>query len=362
MKRYRIKNSLLVTLLVAVAISFFVSIVVMTIISQIILHYFNIKYLTIDEIGVTTYNFIVFLIFTFVILSFIVTFLAIIRKKIMYIKRITESINDIANGNLGLTIEMKGNDELSRLAENINSMSKELASKFEYERQLEMAKNELITNVSHDLRSPLTSIIGYLDLLKKGQYSDGNQLKEYLETSYSKSKRLESLINELFEYTRLSSPDVKLDFNEVDLAGLLEQLIGEYVPMFEKEKLTIVKSIPDEEIPIKMDVEKLVRVYENLFVNAIKYSLKPSEVHVDLDIHDTMAVLKVSNRVEAPPIDDINTLFERFYIGDKARKNNQGTGLGLAISKRIVELHGGTIRAEYKEGWITFIVEQPKKQ
>ncbi|WML29338.1 HAMP domain-containing sensor histidine kinase [Neobacillus sp. OS1-32] len=362
MKRYRIKNSLLVTLLVAVAISFFVSIVVMTIISQIILHYYNIKYLTIDEIGVTTYNFIVFLIFTFVILSFIVTFLAMIRKKIMYIKRITESINDIANGNLGLTIEMKGNDELSRLAENVNSMSKELASKFEYERQLEMAKNELITNVSHDLRSPLTSIIGYLDLLRKGKYSDQSQLIEYLDTSYSKSKRLEALINELFEYTRLTSPDVQLDFNEVDLVGLLVQLIGEYVPIFDKEKLTVVKEIPNEEISVIMDVEKMVRVYENLLANAIKYSLKPSEIHIKLEKQGSMAILKASNQVESPPVDDINKLFDRFFIGDKARRNNQGTGLGLAISKRIVELHGGNIRAEYKEGWITFRVEQPIKQ
>lgn len=360
MKANRFKNKLSVKLLIAIAISFFVSFVIMTLISQLFLHLYRINYLT--DFGVAKYNLVMFFLFSAVILSFIVIFLFLVRNKIIYLKMITECVHEIANGKLGLTIEKKGSDELSQLAQNINSMSKELANKFEYERQLEMTKNELITNVSHDLRSPLTSIIGYLDLLKKGQYSDENQLKEYLETSYSKSKRLESLINKLFEYTRLSSPDVKLDFNEVDLVGLLEQLIGEYVPMFEKEKLTIVKSIPDEEIPIMMDVEKFVRVYENLLVNALKYSLKPSEVHVDLDIHGSVVVLKVSNRVETPPIDHINKLFERFYIGDKARKNNQGTGLGLAISKRIVELHGGVIQAEYKEDWISFIIEQPRKQ
>ena len=195
-------------------------------------------------------------------------------------------MNGIANGKLGLTIEMKGNDELSRLAENVNSMSTELANKFEYERQLEMAKNELITNISHDLRSPLTSIIGYLDLLRKGKYSNQNQLIEYLDTSYSKSKKLESLINELFEYTRLSSPDVKLNMNEADLAGLLEQLIGEYVPIFEKEKLTVVKAIPEDTILAAIDVEKMVRVYENLFMNAIKYSVKPSKLSIILDVRD----------------------------------------------------------------------------
>ena len=106
----------------------------------------------------------------------------------------------------------------------------------------------------------------------------------------------------------------------------------------------------------------MVRVYENLLANAIKYSLKPSEIHIELEKQGSMAILKASNQVESPPVDDINKLFDRFFIGDKARRNNQGTGLGLAISKRIVELHGGNIRAEYKEGWITFIVEQPIKQ
>ncbi len=354
-----IKISLLVKLLVAVAVSFFVSTVVMIILSQIILHVYNLQYLTIEDIGATTYNLIVFLIFTFVIFSFIVTFLALIRKKIIYIKRITESINEIANGKLGMTIEMEGNDELSKLAEDVNSMSKELSSKFEYERQLEIAKNELITNISHDLRSPLTSIIGYLDLLRKGNYSGQGQLKEYHDTTYLKSKRLEALINELFEYTRLTSPDVKLDINDVDMTGLLEQLIGEYVPIFEKEDLTVIKEIPEDEVLTAMDIEKMVRVYDNLFMNAIKYSSKPSIVKATLDIQSNYAEFRLSNQTERPEVQDVNQLFERFLVGEKARSQSEGTGLGLAISKRIVELHVGHIRAEYKDGWLTIIIRLP---
>lgn len=359
MRIKRIKISLLVKLLVAVAVSFIVSTVVMIIISQIILHLYNLQYLTIEDIGATTYNFIVFLIFTFVIFSFIVTFLALIRNKIIYIKRITESINEIANGKLGMTIELQGNDELSKLAEDVNSMSKELSSKFEYERQLEIAKNELITNISHDLRSPLTSIIGYLDLLRKGHYSSQDQLKEYHDTTYSKSKRLEALINELFEYTRLTSPDVKLDINDVDMTGLLEQLIGEYVPIFEKENLTVIKEIPKEEVLTSMDIEKMVRVYDNLFMNAIKYSAKPSIVKATLDIQSDYAEFRLSNQTERPEVRDINQLFERFLVGDKARSEHEGTGLGLAISKRIVELHRGHIQAEYMDGWLTIIIKLP---
>ncbi|CEG27085.1 sensor histidine kinase [Bacillus sp. B-jedd] len=352
MRSHKFKNTLIFKLLIAIAVSFLVSMAVLVSFSWLIILFFNIHY--VSELSIVTYNIIELTLFSF---SFLVTFYLMIRKKLLYLKMITDSVNDIAAGKLGLTIELAGKDELSQLAQNINGMSKELANKFDYERQLEMAKNELITNVSHDLRSPLTSIIGYLDLLRKGNYSDQKQLNDYLDTSYLKSKRLESLINELFEYTRLSSPDVKLDYSEVGMTGLLEQLIGEYIPIFEREKLTIVKALPNEEIHIAMDVEKMVRVYENLFMNAIKYSLKPSDIHISLDRLDSLVILKISNQVENPPLEDLNKLFERFFVGDKARKNNQGTGLGLAISKRIVELHGGTIQGEYKEGWLTFMVE-----
>ncbi|GIN57338.1 hypothetical protein J8TS2_16570 [Lederbergia ruris] len=277
----------------------------------------------------------------------------------MYLKLISESVNHIANGKLGMTIGIEGKDELTQLAQNINYMSKELENKFEYERRIENEKNELITNVSHDLRTPLTSIIGYLDLLKKGQYDNKLQYQECLEIIYSKSQRLKYLIDELFEYTRLSSPDVKLKLSEVDLAGLLEQIVGEYIPIFEKEQLSVQKSIREEYIPVLMDVEKMVRVYENLFMNAIKFSLKPSELHIKLEAKRNKAILKVSNKTEKPPVNDVNKLFERFFRGDKARRNNHGTGLGLAISKRIVELHDGIICAEYKEGWMNFILEYP---
>uniref|UniRef100_UPI00389AD06B sensor histidine kinase n=1 Tax=Bacillus mycoides TaxID=1405 RepID=UPI00389AD06B len=307
------------------------------------------------------FNLALLFLFAFAIFNFIIIFLILVRKKIVYLKLISDNVNDIANGKLGLTIGIKGKDELTQLAQNINYMSKELENTFEQERRLERTKNELITNVSHDLRTPLTSIIGYIDLLKRGQYNSKTQLQEYLETTYSKSQRLKYLIDELFEYTRLSGIDAKLNFNEVDLSGLLEQIVGEYIPIFEKESLIVQKSIMEETIPIFMDVEKMVRVYENLFMNAIKYSMKPSELSVCLELIGNKAILKVSNKVEKPPVSDPNKLFERFFRGDKARKNDKGNGLGLAISKRIVELHHGNIHAEYKEGWISFIVEHPIK-
>ncbi|MEE6185279.1 sensor histidine kinase [Bacillus pretiosus] len=357
MKKVSFRNKIIIKLLVAVAVSFFISFG-FTILNFLFITSIERNY---HIFSMFEFNFVMLFLFAFAIFTFIVIFLILVRKKIVYLKRISDNVNDIANGKLGLTIEIKGKDELTQLAQNINYMSKELEDTFEQERRLERTKNELITNVSHDLRTPLTSIIGYIDLLKRGQYDSETQLQEYLETTYLKSKRLKYLIDELFEYTRLSGIDAKLNFNEVDLSGLLEQIVGEYIPIFEKESLNVQKSITEETIPIIMDVEKMVRVYENLFMNAIKYSMKPSELSVCLELIGNKAILKVSNKVEKPSVSDPNKLFERFFRGDKARKNDQGNGLGLAISKRIVELHHGNIHAEYKEGWISFIVEHPIK-
>ncbi|KXO04355.1 HAMP domain-containing sensor histidine kinase [Bacillus paranthracis] len=345
MRMFQFKNKLVAKLLFAVGISFIISfgVIIITILTPIYNHLSPF------------YSILTF--FSVIIFTFIGAFLLLMRKKLLYLKLITESVHDIANGELGLTIRIDSEDELALLAQNINYMSKELETKFEYERKLERTKNELITNVSHDLRTPLTSIIGYLDLLKKGKYNDKKQLQEYIETIYSKSQRLKHSIDELFEYTRVSSPDVKLNLNKVDLTGLLQQIVGEYIPIFEKKHLNVQTSIPNEEIIVFIDIEKIVRVYENLFINAIKYSLKPSELSIHLECVGNKAILKISNTAEKPLVGDANKLFERFFTGDKARMSKQGTGIGLAISKRIVELHNGNIYAKYKDGRMTFVVE-----
>lgn len=355
MKRFG--NRLIVKLLGAIAISFVVSFCMMILITLIYV-YLNKKNFVLEPSLLTSYL-IIFLQYAIAISAFITVFLLLVRKKIMYLKLISESVHQIANGKLGLTIKLESRDELTQLAQNINYMSKELEDKFEHERQLERVKNELITNVSHDLRTPLTSIIGYLDLLKKEQYVNKAQYQEYVETIYSKSYRLKYLIDELFEYTHLSSPDVKLHLNELDMSALLEQIVGEYIPIFEKEQIHVEKTITEETVPVLIDIEKMVRVYDNLFTNAIKYSIKPSELFISLDINGDKAILKVSNRAENFPVNEVNKLFERFFRGDKARNGHQGTGLGLAISQKIVELHGGIIYAKYEDGWMSFIIEHP---
>jgi signal transduction histidine kinase len=357
MKFKRLRNKLILKLLGAIAVSLLASYLVL------FLNALSFKYLydnqILDEQSVFAFNLLYLIMLSISILVFIIVLLILIRKKVTYLKVISDSVNSIANGKLGLTIKAEGKDELTHLAENINFMSKELENKFESERQIEAAKNELITNVSHDLRTPLTSIIGYLDLLRNKQYQNELELNEYLETTYAKSQRLNSLINELFEYTRLSSSDVKLNLVPVNLSALLGQMIGEYIPIFEKNKMRVQQSLSEEHVEILIDIEKMVRVYENILMNAIKYSEKPSIVKAILDIQSTYAEFRLSNQTEKPEVQDVNQLFERFLVGEKARSEREGTGLGLSISKRIVELHGGHIRAEYNDGWLTIIIKLP---
>lgn len=357
MKLKRLRNKLILKLLGAVAVSLFVAYCLLVINALSVTYLYDSRILNVNN--VLTFNIVNLFMFSTSILIFILVFLVLIRKKVAYLKVISDSVNSIANGKLGLTIKAEGKDELTQLAENINFMSKELENKFERERQVEVAKNELITNVSHDLRTPLTSIIGYLDLLRNKQYRNDLEMSEYLETTYAKSQRLNSLINELFEYTRLSSSDVKLNLASVDLSALLGQMLGEYIPIFEKDNIIVQQTLTDEPVEIFIDIEKMVRVYENILMNAVKYSKKPSIVKVALEVQSSNAEFRFSNQTERPEVQDINQLFERFLVGEKARSEKEGTGLGLAISKRIVELHGGQIRAEYDDGWLTIIIILP---
>ncbi|WML34399.1 HAMP domain-containing sensor histidine kinase [Clostridium sp. OS1-26] len=199
--------------------------------------------------------------------------------------------------------------------------------------------------------------MGYVDLLKKKEYKNEQQLDEYIDTIYSKSQNLHILINELFEYTKLTTPGIKINYSNVNLSQLLEQIIGEYIPIFSKEDLIIKGDIPEKDIYVKVDTEKIVRVFDNILVNAKKYSCKPSDIHVKLSYGNKKALVSISNKTDKMLVGNLDMLFEKFYRVDTSRKDDDGSGLGLAIAKRIVELHDGNIWVEYKNHIITFNIE-----
>jgi len=291
---------------------------------------------------------------------FVLCFLLMSNRHIKYIKYIAGEVKLIAGGNLGKTLKIKGKDELAELCININTMSKELKNKFEYERDLERTKSELITNVSHDLRTPLTPIIAYLDILRNEKFSTKEEEKEYLNSSYNLSIKLKKLIDELFEYTKLSSKEVVLELVDVDICPILNQIVGEYAPMLESKGLRVVSQIADEELLVKVDVEKMVRVFDNIISNAEKYSIKPSEIIVKAEKKLDYVCISFSNKGEHIEQDKLNKMFDKFYRVDISRSSNiEGSGLGLAVSKKIVELHNGQICAECDGNIITINVILP---
>ncbi|UOY91942.1 HAMP domain-containing histidine kinase [Ectobacillus sp. JY-23] len=295
--------------------------------------------------------------------GFILVFLLLMRPIIRYIHEIESGVRKIAHRDWNYFIRVKGRDELSSLASNINWMTKELRDSFEKERALEQMKNELITNISHDLRTPLTSIIGYLGLLQDGRYKNEEEMKAYLSVTYNTSIKLNNLMNELFEYTKLSSHDTILEKEKVDLSGVLRQFIGEYVPIFEQWGLRLSLVVPEHATEIEVDIEKMVRVFDNLLSNAQKYSHPRSEVKVTLVQAKHEIVIAVVNRTDNIPEEELSRLFDKFYRRDQARSSRiQGSGLGLAITKRIVDLHGGRIWAESKGDTLQVFIALPKSE
>ncbi|MEY8351532.1 HAMP domain-containing sensor histidine kinase [Bacillus cereus] len=291
---------------------------------------------------------------------FIFSFFYVTKRKMKQIEAMAQGVKEIEKGNLAYRIEKKGEDEIAALTENINNMAEELMVNIERERKLEKQKNELITNVSHDLRTPLTSIIGYLRLLRDSKYENKEQHDEYMRIAFSKSEQLKNLIEDLFEYTKLTNENIVLEKQEVCMNELLDQLIEELVPQAEEHSLVFIKKFPEERVYAAVDSEKIVRVFENLLMNAIKYSKDDGEIKVSLERQRRTIQISVANYSGEFTREELGNLFERFYKKDQSRSRViEGSGLGLAIAKSIVELQDGEIRAEYGDGVIQFIVSLP---
>ncbi len=311
------------------------------------------------EISPTLYNIILFLILLTTVGVFIVSFLLFVRKKVLYLKKISNEITNIANGDLEVEIEVRGHDELANLTQNINKMSAELKAKFEHERLIEQSKNELISSVSHDLRTPLTSIIGYLDLLKQNHHLNKEKFLEYLDIIDAKTQNLNYLINDLFEYTKLTSPNLALTYSKVDISLLLQQLTSEYHTILKSEGISVNLEIMNKDMTLCVDVDKIVRVFTNLLDNVRKYAVKPSDVFIVLKRSETDVLFSIHNQVQSNQRVDTNQMFDQFYRANKSRTNDGSAGLGLSISKRIVELHNGEVWAKHDGEWIAVYVQLP---
>ncbi len=288
---------------------------------------------------------------------FLFFFFMLSKGSIRYLEEISGTLGKIAEGNFDIQIPKRSNDELGLLAENINQMTRKLKQSIEEERNAELTKNELVTNVSHDLRTPLTSILGYLELIDSDQYKDEVELRYYVNIAYHKSQRLKKLIDDLFEFTRVSYGGMKPKVELIDLGELMEQLAEEFVPLFREAGMEYRLSVPRERIMVMADGDLIARVFDNLITNSIRYGKEGKFIDLELTKDSKWAVARVANYGEPIPEGDLPYLFERFYRVEKSRSGETGgTGLGLAIAKSIVDLHQGRITAYNDPGRIVFEV------
>ncbi|UVI30782.1 sensor histidine kinase [Paenibacillus spongiae] len=295
------------------------------------------------------------------VILFLVLFFYFSRSIIAYIEEITYGLREIADGKLTHRIPVKSADELGVVADIINHMAERLRQSIEEERSAVKAKNDLITGVSHDLRTPLTSIIGFLEYMENDRCRDEVEYRFYVNIVYGKALSLKKLIDDLFEYTRVTSNEIPLHFERLDVGSVLRQLADEFVPMFERAGMTYHIKAGAEPLYIQADSDELVRVYENLFTNTIRYAKEGKRLDIEIASDEQDVVVTFRNYGAPIPAMDLPYVFERFYRVDKSRsKDTGGSGLGLAITKSIVELHGGTITVTSNKRQTEFVTRFPK--
>lgn len=291
---------------------------------------------------------------------FVSTFYFLIRNYMKYVRRLTTAMQDIAAGNFDTEIPVETMDEFGQIAEEMIKMQGNIKKIMERERMAEHTKNDLISSVAHDLRTPLTSILGYLGWVREQPDLDVATRQKYLDIAYRKAQYLEKMTNELFGFVKMEHREMSLHIGKLDLLQLLRQLLDECYPSFEKHGLKSSLITTEEEVMMEGDGNLLARLFDNLLNNAIKYGKDGKSICVELKRKEDWVQVKVVNYGQVIPQSEISHLFRKFYRVEQSRSQNTGgTGLGLAIVEQIVQLHHGTIEVQSDLSGTVFEVSLP---
>ena len=250
-------------------------------------------------------------------------------------------------------------EDYSDIATQMSEIKAQMRSHEQILKEETARKNDLILYLAHDLKTPLASVIGYLNLLRDQRHISEDLQERYLSISLEKAERLEDLINEFFDIARFNLTDISLQYSTINLTRLLEQLAFEFKPMLQEKGLTCNLQIPDDLI-LRCDANKIQRAFDNLLRNAVIYSYPGTEVNVTVVRQSDDVMVKFINHGDTISNENLGRIFEQFFRLDVSRSTRSGgAGLGLAIAKRIVELHHGTITANSKNDLIEFTVTLP---
>lgn len=291
-----------------------------------------------------------------IVLIFLLLLVFLFRWLTRYFREINQGIDCLLSDR---EEQIRLSQEMQPFEIKLNTVQNILIQREQAARAAEQRKNELVMYLAHDIRTPLTSIIGYLRLLEQIPDLPDEEKEKYVHISLEKTYRLEKMINEFFEITCYNMQQITIASKAIDLYYLLVQVIDEHLPLF-TEHGNYITFHAAESLEVCGDPERLARVFNNLLKNAVAYSSKGTEITVNAEETPEHIVVTVSNHGKTIPDDKLETLFEKFYRLDESRTSNTGgTGLGLAIAKEIVLLHGGTISADSKNGLTTFTVKLP---
>lgn len=264
------------------------------------------------------------------------------KKYVLQQEKIKQALKDICEGKKEVRIEeqeLKG--VLKEMAIYVNDIASGFSNAIAEKLKSERLKTELITNVSHDIKTPLTSIINYVDLLKKENIQD-EKIQKYIEILDKKSQRLKKLTEDLIEASKVSSGNIKLNLEQISIKELLNQTIGEFKDKFEEKNLKIVVQKPEENVKIKADSRYVYRIVENLFGNITKYAVEDSRVYVDIAENSENYDITIKNISKEKLNITSEELMQRFVRGDKSR-NTEGSGLGLSIAQSLTSIQGGEL-------------------
>lgn len=290
----------------------------------------------------------------------IIYFLLFIKRIVKDMTYISDRIIDIADGKSDEKIIIERQDEIGEIAGRINEMTEQINQLITSERDALQSNKDLIACVAHDLRTPITSVKGYLDLALDTKHYDLEQRQKYVRIAQTKANRLEYLIHDLFNYTKLTSGEITLHRSKIDLVQLVEQMVEEFYPLFQEEELECTTKYNISYLEMNMDGELIARAVQNLLSNAIKYGKDGKHVYVELECLEQEVQIRVTNYGLVIPEESIKHLFDKFYRVERSRNvKTGGTGLGLNIAQEIVHLHGGRIQVTSGASGTCFTIALP---